>query len=46
MLGLNETQSSLVALVYKFCDDKHLPLLDLKDFKKSSNTSRAMPRRT
>jgi hypothetical protein len=33
MLGLNETQSSLVALVYKFCDDKHLPLLDLKDFK-------------
>jgi DNA helicase HerA-like ATPase len=34
MLGLNETQSSLVALVYKFCDDKHLPLLNLKDFKK------------
>ncbi len=34
MLGLNETQSSLVALLYKFCDDKHLPLLDLKDFKK------------
>jgi uncharacterized protein len=34
MLGLNQTQSSLVALVYKFCDDKHLPLLDLKDFKK------------
>jgi uncharacterized protein len=33
MLGLNATQSSLVALVYKFCDDKHLPLLDLKDFK-------------
>ena len=34
ILGLNQTQSSLVALVYKFCDDKHLPLLDLKDFKK------------
>jgi len=34
MLDLNETQSSLVSLVYKFCDDKHLPLLDLKDFKK------------
>jgi DNA helicase HerA-like ATPase len=33
VLGLNATQSSLVALVYKFCDDKHLPLLDLKDFK-------------
>ncbi len=34
MLGLNETQSSLVSLVFKFCDDKNLPLLDLKDFKK------------
>ena len=34
MLDLNDTQSSLVSLVYKFCDDKHLPLLDLKDFKK------------
>lgn len=34
MLGLNETQSSLVALVFKFCDDKGLPLLDLKDFRK------------
>ncbi len=34
LLDLNETQSSLVSLVYKFCDDKHLPLLDLKDFKK------------
>ena len=34
ILGLNETQSSLVALIYKFCDDKKLPLLDLKDFKK------------
>jgi uncharacterized protein len=34
ILGLNDTQSSLVSLVYKFCDDKQLPLLDLKDFKK------------
>ena len=34
LLGLNDTQSSLVALVFKFCDDKGLPLLDLKDFKK------------
>ncbi|MDB6024219.1 MAG: ATPase [Verrucomicrobiales bacterium] len=34
LLGLNETQSSLVALVFKFCDDKRLPLVDLKDFKK------------
>lgn len=34
ILGLNDTQSSLVSLVFKFCDDKQLPLLDLKDFKK------------
>src|SRR5215210_5060580 len=34
ILGLNDAQSSLVALVFKFCDDKKLPLLDLKDFKK------------
>lgn len=34
VLGLNETQSSLVALIFKFCDDKQLPLVDLKDFKK------------
>ncbi len=34
LLSLNETQSSLVALIFKFCDDKRLPLLDLKDFKK------------
>ena len=33
MLDLNATQASLVALVYKFCDDKQLPLLDLKDFR-------------
>lgn len=34
ILGLNDTQSSLVSLVFKFCDDKQLPLVDLKDFKK------------
>ena len=34
ILGLNETQSSLVSLIFKFCDDERLPLLDLKDFKK------------
>ncbi|MDL2224279.1 DUF853 domain-containing protein [Bacteroidales bacterium OttesenSCG-928-M06] len=32
ILGLNDTQSGLVALIYKFCDDNHLPLVDLKDF--------------
>jgi DNA helicase HerA-like ATPase len=32
ILELNDTQSSLVALIFKYCDDHQLPLLDLKDF--------------
>jgi DNA helicase HerA-like ATPase len=32
-LGLNETQQSVLALVFKFCDDKGLLLLDLADLK-------------
>ncbi|HKO80466.1 MAG TPA: helicase HerA-like domain-containing protein [Chitinophagaceae bacterium] len=32
ILGLNDTQGGLVAMIFKFCDDKKLPLLDLKDF--------------
>ncbi|MDH8702553.1 DNA helicase HerA-like ATPase, partial [Dysgonomonadaceae bacterium PH5-43] len=32
ILELNDTQSGLVSLIYKFCDDNHLPLVDLKDF--------------
>ncbi len=35
ILGLNETQSGIVSVVFKYCDDKKLPLLDLKDFKKT-----------
>jgi DNA helicase HerA-like ATPase len=34
MLGLNETQEGIIAILFKYCDDNHLPLLDLKDFKK------------
>ncbi len=34
ILSLNDTQSGLVSLIFKFCDDERLPLLDLKDFKK------------
>jgi DNA helicase HerA-like ATPase len=34
LLELNDTQAGVVALVFKYCDDKLLPLLDLKDFKK------------
>ena len=33
VLGLNETQSSVLALVFKYCDDKMLPLLDLADLR-------------
>jgi DNA helicase HerA-like ATPase len=34
VLELNDTQSGLVSMIFKFCDDNRLPLLDLKDFKK------------
>src|SRR5205085_10737744 len=32
ILGLNDTQGGVVALIFKYCDDHKLPLLDLKDF--------------
>lgn len=32
ILGLNDTQGGLVSLIFKYCDDQVLPLLDLKDF--------------
>lgn len=35
ILGLNDTQGGIVAVVFKYCDDHGLPLLDLKDFKQS-----------
>ncbi|MDC6386048.1 DUF853 family protein [Flagellimonas taeanensis] len=34
ILDLSETQEGIVAVVFKYCDDHKLPLLDLKDFKK------------
>lgn len=34
ILDLSETQSGIVAVVFKYCDDQKMPLLDLKDFKK------------
>lgn len=34
ILGLNDTQGGLVAMIFKYCDDNKLPLLDLKDFVK------------
>lgn len=32
ILGLNDTQGGIVALIFKYCDDNKMPLLDLKDF--------------
>ena len=34
ILDLSEVQEGIVAVVFKYCDDNKLPLLDLKDFKK------------
>jgi uncharacterized protein len=33
ILGLNDTQEGVLAMLFKYCDDKKLPLLDLKDIK-------------
>ena len=35
ILNLNDTQSGIMALIFKYCDDNQLPLLDLKDLKKT-----------
>jgi DNA helicase HerA-like ATPase len=37
ILELNDTQSSVISLIFKFCDDNQLPLLDLDDIKKALN---------
>ncbi len=35
ILDLNDTQSGIISLIFKWCDDKQLPLLDLDDMKKA-----------
>ncbi len=35
ILDLNGTQSGIIAILFKYCDDNKLPLLDLKDLKKT-----------
>jgi len=35
ILELNDTQSGVVSIIFKYCDDNGLPLLDLKDFRKA-----------
>ncbi len=34
ILDVTETQAGIIAVIFKYCDDNKLPLLDLKDFKK------------
>lgn len=34
ILDLTDAQSGIVSIIFKYCDDNKLPLLDLKDFKK------------
>ncbi len=35
ILDLNDIQSGIVAVIFKYCDDHDLPLLDLNDFTKT-----------
>ena len=37
ILELNDIQEGVVSLVFKYCDDNKIPLLDLKDFRKTLN---------
>ncbi|WP_375238611.1 helicase HerA-like domain-containing protein [Aurantibacter sp.] len=37
ILDVTETQAGIISVVFKYCDDNKLPLLDLKDFKKILN---------
>lgn len=37
ILDLNDTQAGVVAVIFKYCDDSQMPLLDLKDIKKVIN---------
>ena len=37
ILNLNDTQAGVVSVIFKYCDDNQMPLLDLKDIKKVLN---------
>lgn len=37
ILDLNDTQTGVVSVIFKYCDDQKMPLLDLKDIKKVLN---------
>jgi len=34
ILNVSKTQAGIISVLFKYCDDNKLPLLDLKDFKK------------
>ena len=35
ILSLNDTQGGIITILFKYCDDNQLPLLDLKDLRKT-----------
>ena len=37
ILGLNDVQSGVVSVIFKYCDDNSYPILDLKDIRKVLN---------
>ena len=37
ILNLNDTQAGVMSVIFKYCDDNKMPLLDLKDIKKVIN---------
>lgn len=37
ILNLNDTQAGVVSVIFKYCDDNKMALLDLKDIKKAIN---------
>lgn len=37
IIDLNDTQAGVVSVIFKYCDDNKMPLLDLKDIKKVIN---------
>jgi len=37
ILDLNDVQAGVVSVIFKYCDDNNMPLLDLKDIKKVIN---------
>ncbi|ADX68135.1 helicase HerA-like domain-containing protein [Weeksella virosa] len=34
ILELNETQSSIISIIFKYCEDNNLPLIDLEDMRR------------